>query len=268
MSSTTSTTSTSTYSASGSTVTQYGFFFDQSRCIACETCTVACKEWNLLPTGPTKWLRMFEWDTGTFPNLRVNTLFAPCYHCASPACITASKGAMYKEPTYGAVLIDPNQATSENLRAAWEACPYGAIAFSSDASNATASKCTMCIDRLVQGLQPVCVMSCMMRALDFGPLSTLKKNYPTAVTTLNGMPASQGVNPSILFKPQDSRSALVSYDPNQVLSLMASRPSGLPQVYTNSSAVTTDTLGLSGRQSLNMHLNSEQLMKATMDDYS
>jgi len=268
MSSTTTTTSTTTYSASGSTVTQYGFFFDQSRCIACETCAVVCKEWNLLSPGPSKWLRLFEWDSGTFPNIRVNTLFAPCYHCASPACIPAANGAMYKEPNFGAVLIDPNQATSVNLRAAWEACPYGAIAFSSDATNATASKCTMCIDRLLEGLQPACVMACPMRALDFGPLSALKTKYPAAVASLNAMPSSQGVNPSILFKPQNARKTLVTYDPNAVLSLMASRPSGLPQVYTSSTQVTSDPNGLSGRQSLNMHLGTEDLMKATMDDYS
>lgn len=27
-------------------MTQYGFFFDQQRCLGCATCTVACKEWN------------------------------------------------------------------------------------------------------------------------------------------------------------------------------------------------------------------------------
>ena len=116
-------------------------------------------------TGSTKWLRLYEWDSGTFPNLRVNTLFAPCYHCANPACVPAANGAMYKEPKYGAVLIDPAQATSANLRAAWEACPYGAIVFDSDLPSAKASKCTMCIDRLEQSLQPVCVMSCMMESL-------------------------------------------------------------------------------------------------------
>ncbi|MGA2874956.1 MAG: 4Fe-4S dicluster domain-containing protein [Nitrososphaerales archaeon] len=266
MSTTTST--SSGYSASGATVNQYGFFFDQSRCIACETCAVTCKEWNLLAPGPTKWLRMYEWDTGSFPNLRVNTLFAPCYHCANPVCIPAANGAMYKEPKYGAVLIDPEQATSANLRAAWNACPYGAIAFDSDATNATASKCTMCIDRLEQSLQPVCVMSCMMRALDFGVLSALKTKYPNVTTSVNGMPAAQGVNPSIIFKQQDSRSTLVSYDPNAALTLLSVRPAGLPPVFNSATDVTTDPNGIAGRQTLNMKTNSAGLMRATMDDYS
>jgi len=165
--------SSTTYSATGSTVTQYGFFFDQSRCVGCQDCTISCKSWNLLPAGPVKWSRLYQWETGSFPNVRVNTLFAPCYHCANPVCIPAANGAMYKEPNFGAVLIDPTQTQNPSLRAAWEACPYGAIVFDSDAPDANASKCTMCIDRLVQGQQPVCVMSCMMRALDFGKLSDL-----------------------------------------------------------------------------------------------
>ena len=129
---------------------QYGFYFDQSRCTACHACAIACKSWNLLQPGPTKWLRMLQFETGTFPTLRLNNIFVPCYHCQNPVCVPASKGAMFKEGNYGAVLIDPAQANSPNLRAAWEACPYGCITFDSDNQNANASKCTMCIDRLTQ----------------------------------------------------------------------------------------------------------------------
>jgi anaerobic dimethyl sulfoxide reductase subunit B (iron-sulfur subunit) len=67
---------------------------------------------------------------------------------------------MYKEEKYGAVLIDPDKARSIDLRKANEACPYGAIQFDSDAMDATASKCTMCIDRLEQGMIPICVETC------------------------------------------------------------------------------------------------------------
>ncbi len=82
----------------------------------CKTCTVGCKVWNNISPGPAKWLRMMEWEEGTFPNVTLNVLFAPCYHCANPVCIPAANGAMFKEPNYGAVLIDPAQATSANLR--------------------------------------------------------------------------------------------------------------------------------------------------------
>ena len=118
MSSTTTSSSTNQYFQTG---VQYGFFFDQSRCIHCSVCAVACKEWNLLSPGPNKWARVFEWDTGTFPNVVVNTLFAPCYHCENAVCVAAAAtagGGMFKEPNYGAVLIDPDFQGSTNLQPA------------------------------------------------------------------------------------------------------------------------------------------------------
>jgi len=256
-------------SETASTVTQYGFFFDQSRCSGCQACAIACKSWNLLPSGPVKWLRLFQWETGTFPTLRMNTLFAPCYHCENPACVQAANGAMFKEPKYGAVLIDPSQATSANLKAAWEACPFGAIVFDSDSPDSSASKCTMCVDRLEKGNLPVCVTSCPMRALDFGLLSNLQKTYSSAVTTLPGMPNANGTNPAIIFKPQDSKTNLVSYDVPTALTLLATRPNGLPAVYSNPADVTTVPSGMLRKNVLNMKPTSTaELVMRTQDSNS
>ena len=38
-------------------------------------------------------------------------------------------------------------------------------------------------------------MSCPMRALDFGPLATLQKNYPDAKPDLPGVPAAHPLLP-------------------------------------------------------------------------
>ena len=117
---------------------QYGFFFDQTRCHGCNICQVACKSWQLLPPGPGKMLRILQWEKGTFPNVRQKVLFAPCYQCENPICVEAAKGGLIKEPLYGAILVDPLKATSSDLKNAWMVCPYGAIAFDSDAPNSTA----------------------------------------------------------------------------------------------------------------------------------
>ena len=34
---------------------QLAFYFDQTRCIGCYTCTVACKNWHDIPAGPANW---------------------------------------------------------------------------------------------------------------------------------------------------------------------------------------------------------------------
>jgi anaerobic dimethyl sulfoxide reductase subunit B (iron-sulfur subunit) len=244
---------------------QYGFFFDQGRCIDCKACAVACKSWYNLAPGPEKWLRMFEWEEGAFPNVELHSLFAPCYHCENPVCVDAANGAMYKEEKYGAVLIDPAKANSIDLRKANAACPYSAIVFDSDATDAKASMCTMCIDRLEQGLQPLCVASCYMRALDFGPLDEMKKKYGES-RDLPGLPSSSIASPAIIFKPRKERQKFVTYDSNKAIQLMAKRDP-FPPLYEDASAVTELPDGLVGRSKLVLRpVNNKQLMEATQND--
>ena len=223
-----------------SSTTQYGFFFDQSRCDNCMTCSVACKGWLQIGPGPSKPLRMLEWETGTFTDVRMHYMFATCYHCANPACVQAANGAMFKEPKYGAVLIDPTQVMNPSLRDAAAACPYGAIVFDSDGSSATASKCNMCVDKLEVGGKPICVMSCHMRALDFDKLDTLKSKYGS-LATLEGFPDPSTTTPSIVFKAMDQKTAVIPYDATRALTLLADRGSSLPKPFNQPSDVTSPT---------------------------
>jgi len=208
--------------------------------------------------------RLMQWETGTFVNVRQNTLFAPCYHCENPVCIPAANGALIKEPKYGAVLIDPAQANSPNLKAAWEACPYGAIAFDSDAADSNAVKCTMCIDRLETGLFPACVMACTTRALDFDTMDNLVKKYGSN-TQLAGMP-SPTTSPSIVFKPMNPRKTLVPYDENVALTLLGARPSPMPAVYTDPTNVTNVAAGVTKDHPIFHATSTAEFMLATTHD--
>ena len=167
------------------------------------------------------------------------------------------------------MLIDPDKATDSKLRAAWRACPYGAIVFDSDGSNAKASKCTMCIDRLEQGMLPVCVLACPMRALDFGPLNSLQIKYKTVNRDLKDVPSSVITKPAVIFKAHDAKKKLVPYNANKALELMAKRPGGLPPVYSLASDVTEIPEGLVGRGKLLIKPKSiDELMRQTQDDNS
>jgi DMSO reductase iron-sulfur subunit len=157
-------------------MTQYGFFIDLSRCIGCNACVIACKQWHNLEPGPAKWMRVYQWEKGAFPDIEVHTLPLMCMHCQNPLCAEACPNkAIHKEEKYGAVILDESKCTGEHK--CFEACPYGSPQFASDDSHKKMSKCNMCIDRLEQGLNPICVLSCSMRALEFGPLEELKKKY-------------------------------------------------------------------------------------------
>jgi anaerobic dimethyl sulfoxide reductase subunit B (iron-sulfur subunit) len=244
---------------------QYGFFFDQSRCIGCHACETACKSWNMLPPGPLKPLRVHEWEEGSFPDVVEHFLIIHCFHCSNPVCIDASSArALYKEEKYGAVLLDPDKATM--VRDAAAACPYGAIVFESDDFNAKAFKCTMCIDRLEQGLLPVCVLACPMRALDFGPLDELQKKYGTR-SELQGLPPSTLTKPSVVYKPMEPKKKLIPYDSEKALKLLAERKQGLPPIYTDVREVKEIPAGLRSRDKLILKpSNVEELLRLTKND--
>lgn len=157
-------------------MTQYGFFIDLSRCTGCNACVISCKQWHGVEPGPMKWIRVYQWEKGAFPDIDLRVLPIMCFHCEKPLCAESCPNqAISKEEKYGAVVVDPSKCTGE--RKCWEACPYGTPQFKSDADDEKMAKCNMCIDRLEEGLAPVCVLSCSLRALEFGPIDELREKY-------------------------------------------------------------------------------------------
>ena len=247
-------------------MTQYGFFFDQSRCSGCHTCAVACKNWNSLPPGPLKYLRIFEYEKGTFPDLRIHYQWVPCYHCEKPVCIDACpRDAIYKEEKYGAVLIDADRCDAYECRMCYDACPYGALLFPSDEPEAKPQKCTMCIDRLEVGDLPICALSCPMRALDFGPFRELVDAYGDK-RDLEDMPHSQTTNPAVVFKPHTEKRRVVTYDSQKAIRLLMKRDP-LPPVFTSATDITDAPMGIIGRNRLVIKSKSaEDIMRYSRSD--
>lgn len=202
-------------------MTQYAFFFDQSRCYTCHACSVACKDWNGIGPGPEKWMTVYEWEDGAFPNIRVHSLAFNCGHCQNPVCIKACpNGAIFKEKKYGAVLVDSDKC--DGCRKCYAACPYGAPKFASEAPGTKMSKCTMCIDRLENGDLPICVESCPLRAFDFGPVEEMEKKYGDC-RQLQGMPDPSTTKPNFIVKENVPKKQLIPYDAEKALELMRQR---------------------------------------------
>ena len=89
---------------------QYGFLIDLSRCIGCNACVISCKQWHDIPPGPIKWMRVYQWEKGSFPNIELRVLPIPCFHCENPVCADACPNhAIYKEeilfPTFPLCLV-------------------------------------------------------------------------------------------------------------------------------------------------------------------
>ncbi|MBN1227946.1 MAG: 4Fe-4S dicluster domain-containing protein [Deltaproteobacteria bacterium] len=245
-------------------MSQYGFFFDQSRCSGCHACAVACKNWNQLPPGPLKYLKVYEYEKGHFPSLSIHFQWVTCYHCQDPACIrNCPSEAIYKEEKYGAVLIELENCIG--CRVCYEVCPYGAPSFASDNDREKAHKCTLCFDRLEQGLKPVCVVACPTRAIDFGPLKNLIERYGER-RDLEDLPESRITKPSVLFKPRNKKRQLVYYDQEKALRLMMVRDA-LPNVFTSPDDVKKIPEGLIGRDRLILkHKSVSEIMRYTRND--
>jgi len=232
---------------------QYGFYFDQSRCIGCGACAVACKDWNDIAPGPVKYLRVYEWEQGSWPTPEVFIALGRCMHCANPVCVDACPNhAIYKEGDFGAVLID--SAACKGTRQCFVACPYGAPTFASDTPGEKANMCHMCIDRLEQGVKPICVLACGMRALDFDTMDNLHKKYGTNADLL-GMPSSKDTTPSVVYKPHPPHKQLVPYDVNRALTINAKR-SGSPDLYSSPTDVTNIPAGMISKSKLVIKANN------------
>src|SRR5204863_1104754 len=73
------------------------------------------------------------------------------------------------------------------------ACPYGVIARRED--DGRAWKCTLCYDRIGDGLRPACATACPTESIQYGPLDELRERAQARLAELHG----QGVQKARLY---------------------------------------------------------------------
>lgn len=146
---------------------QYGFYFDEGRCIQCRTCELACKSAHDTEPG-VKWRKVIETWSGRYPNVTRTFLSLSCMHCENPPCIeSCPTGAISKREPDGIVVVDRSKCNG--CRECLSACPYGIPQFGKDG---LMQKCDYCI-----GIEnsPVCTASCPADALFSGTLQDLRE---------------------------------------------------------------------------------------------
>ncbi|RRD54145.1 4Fe-4S dicluster domain-containing protein, partial [Escherichia coli] len=118
-------------------------------------------------------------------------------HCADPACTkVCPTGAMHKRTQDGLVVVD--EQICIGCRYCEMACPYGAPQYNSEKKHMT--KCDGCYELIEQNKKPLCVSSCPLRALDFGPIDELREKYGD-ITYIAPLPQSSFTQPSITINP-------------------------------------------------------------------
>ena len=189
----------------------YGFFFDNSRCTGCRTCSMACRDYNDTPRE-ISFRKVYDVEGGAWEQAEdgayttsafVYHISLGCQHCANPACIAACPTtAMHKDPETELVVVDPDKCIGCGYCAM--ACPYGVPTV--DRSVGHSVKCTGCIDRVKEGKKPICVDACPLRALDFDEIGVLRKAH-TGVQQLHPMPDASITNPHLIIKPSAAAAA-------------------------------------------------------------
>ncbi len=153
---------------------------DTAKCMGCRGCQAACKQWNQLPAEDTTFVGSYEnpprFSANTFlrvafrehsgNNGRVDWYMAKlgCMHCTDAACMQACPAGAIFRSGEGTVNIDERKCIGCNYCVT--ACPFQVIGF--DRLTNKARKCTFCLDRLENGLQPACAYVCPTDAIMFG----------------------------------------------------------------------------------------------------
>lgn len=175
---------------------QLGFYFDQSKCVGCCCCVIACICEYSLAFPDVIWRRVSWLD----PRESFTFLSISCMHCAEPLCVEACPvGAITKREENGIVVVDQDSCLGKDACSECkDACPYDALQFGPE-SNAAASKCDLCLDRVKDGKRPVCVDACCFEALDYGPLDRLRAKYGD-LREAPGFEYSEEARPSFVIK--------------------------------------------------------------------
>ncbi|MDH5816495.1 MAG: 4Fe-4S dicluster domain-containing protein [Candidatus Nezhaarchaeota archaeon] len=168
------------------------FIIDVSKCNGCYDCQLACKDehvdndWSPYakpqPDTGHFWLKIYEFERGTIPKVKVTYIPRICMHCDNPPCMAACPVGAIVKRTDGIVLIDPEKCNG--CKKCISACPYEAIYFNDQLN--IAQKCTGCA-HLIDGRDPLiniprCVDVCPFDAIKIGEEEELKDLIKKAET--------------------------------------------------------------------------------------
>ena len=217
-----------------------GFFTDTTTCIGCKACEVACKQWNDLPADGgvfrkggsydhTRELNASTWRHVRFVELAEQDDTRPvdfahhdvdlvaaaeeyqrpyagfgdwvfmsdvCKHCTNAGCMDACPTGALIRSEFGTVVLQPDVCNGCGY--CIPACPFGVV--DRDPDDGRAAKCTLCYDRLEDGLEPACAKSCPTDSIQFGPYEELLDVAAKRVSTLH----ERGVEDAYLYGTDES----------------------------------------------------------------
>lgn len=202
-----------------------GMFVDTSICIGCKACQVACKEWNELDGEPedfaevdgrlkavnftgnsydntgrmtaTNWrqVRFIERGSSLEGNMAWYMMSDSCKHCTQAGCLEVCPTHALIRTDLGNVVVQ--QDVCNGCRMCIPACPYGVISYNNRTGRV--NKCTLCDDRIHNGLETACAKACPTDSIVFGEVDELRTKAKMRVETLQKL----GYNKASLYGDTD-----------------------------------------------------------------
>ncbi len=180
---------------------KFGLVVDMQKCWeegrpGCQDCILACHQAHNVPAigdpaDEIKWIWTEPYENVfysqkhpyTGEGLKGKSFLVLCNHCQNPSCtrVCPTKATFKRED--GIVMMDFHRCIG--CRYCMAACPYGARSFNfrdprpfipevnpafPTREKGVVEKCTLCAERLAEGLPPACVEACQANVLVFGDL--------------------------------------------------------------------------------------------------
>lgn len=193
---------------------------DESKCIGCKACQVACMQWNDNRDEIGSTVGVYDnpadLTTKSWTVMRFNEVERAdggldwlirkdgCMHCEDPGCLKAcpAPGAIVK---YENGIVDFVKDNCIGCGYCVAGCPFNVPRISKD--DHKAYKCTLCSDRVAQGEGAACAKSCPTKAIRFGKKKDLVEWANNRVKDLK----ERGYQNAGLYNPQGVGGTHVMY---------------------------------------------------------
>jgi formate dehydrogenase iron-sulfur subunit len=115
-------------------------------------------------------------DAGSRPDFRWLMESDVCKHCTHAACLDVCPTGSLFRTEFGTVVVQDDVCNGCGYCV--PACPFGVIdrreGGKATKNNGLAQKCTLCYDRLQDGMTPACAQACPTESIQFGDIDELR----------------------------------------------------------------------------------------------